>query len=403
MASSSVQPNLPIDPASGTAAGADVARILSATRIISSDSHIIEPPDVWAPLQAQLGDRAPRVISADDGDWWYVDGKKTMSFLGINVGKRFEVDSHELRTSGRFTDVTAGASDPARYVSENESDGVWASVIYPSQGLVLYAVPSTDVATLAMRRYNDWIAEFCSHAPDRLKGIAMLNVDDIDGAVAELKRARALGLVGAMISVAPPAWAPYRLRDYDPLWAAAQDLAMPLSLHIGTDRADPKLGDAAFKLSVKDVPPSNFVNSDYRVRITLSDIIFSGVFERFPQLKIGAVEFELSWMPVFLQRLDYTYTDRPARGPEWVRFKDRSKLPSDFFRSNVFVSFQEDPYGLRLRDIYTPDIIAWGSDYPHTESTFPRSMEILQKNLSILNEDEIVKVVNANVRRIYGF
>ncbi|MCP1470333.1 hypothetical protein J3E64_002021 [Sphingobium sp. OAS761] len=187
----------------------DVAAELARTRVISSDSHIIEPPDVWAPLEAHLGDRAPRVVTADDGDWWYVDNKKTMSFLGINAGKRFEIDSYDLRTSGHFSDVAPGATDPHRYLKENESDGVWASVIYPSQGLVLYAVPDSEVATLAMRRYNDWIAEFCSAAPDRLKGIAMLNADDIDEAVTELKRARALGLVGAMISVAPPAWAPY--------------------------------------------------------------------------------------------------------------------------------------------------------------------------------------------------
>jgi len=342
-------------------------------------------------------------VSEEDGDWWYVDNKKTMSFLGINAGQRFLIDSHDLRTSGRFSDVTGGASDPYRYLEENERDGVWASVIYPSQGLVLYAVPNSEVATLAMRRYNDWIAEFCSAAPDRLKGIAMLNVDDIDEAVRELQRAAKLGLAGAMISVAPPAWAPYRARDYDRLWAAAQDLAMPLSLHIGTDRADPRLGDAAFRLNVKEVPPSTFINSDYRVRITLADIIYSGVFERYPKLMMGAVEFELSWMPVFLQRLDYTYTDRPARGAEWVRFKDRSKLPSDFFRSNIFVSFQEDPYGLRLRDIYGTDLLVWGSDYPHTESTYPRSMEILNRNLAILAPEEVEQVVHGNVRRIYGF
>lgn len=386
-----------------TAPATDVRSVLSAMQVWSSDSHIIEPPALWAPVATELGDRAPRVVTEPDGDWWYVDNKKTMSFLGINAGKRFEIDSHDLRTSGHFADVIPGASDPARYLAENEADGIWGSVIYPSQGLVLYSVPSSEVATLAMRRYNDWIAEFCSHAPQRLKGIAMLNVDDVAEAVAELKRARALGLVGAMITVAPPAWAPYRSRDYDPLWAAAQDLAMPLSLHIGTDRADPRVGDAAFKLNVKDVPPSTFVNSDYRVRITLADIIYSGVFERFPRLAIAAVEFELAWIPVFLHRLDYAYTDRPARGPEWTRFKDRSKLPSDFFKENVFVSFQEDPYGLRLRDTFNTDMVCWGSDYPHTEGTYPRSMEILADRLAILSPEEIRKIAGGNVRRIYGF
>ncbi|WP_170304716.1 amidohydrolase family protein [Croceicoccus estronivorus] len=380
-----------------------ISPILSRTRLISSDSHIVEPPNLWDSLESELGDRRPHVITEEDGDWWYIDGKKTMSFLGINVGKRFEVDSHELRTSGTFDQVAAGASDPDLYIKENEQDGIWASVIYPSQGLILYAVPNSEVATLAMRRYNDWIADFCATHPDRLKGIGMLNVDDIDEAVNELKRCRKLGLVGAMISVAPPAWGSYRLPEYDQLWAVAQDLDFPLSLHIGTDRADPRIGDAAFRLDVKHVPPSSFVNSDYRVRITLADFIYSGVFERFQNLKVGAIEFELSWIPVYLHRLDYAYTDRPPRGPEWRKFEDPNKLPSDFFKSNIFISFQEDPYGLRLRDVYGIDGLLWGSDYPHTESTFPRSLEILDNITRGMSEIEIEKIVNKNVRRIYNF
>jgi predicted TIM-barrel fold metal-dependent hydrolase len=381
----------------------DVADVLRRTRVISSDSHIIEPPEVWSSMAREFGDRAPRVVPDEEGDWWYVDGKKTMSFLGIQAGLRFEVDSHDLRTSGRFGEVTKGAYDPMRYLRENETDGIWGSVIYPSQGLVLYAVPTTDLLNKAMRVYNDWLADFCSQAPARLKGIGMLNVDDIDEAAAELKRCREIGLAGAMISVAPPAWGSYRLPDYDKLWAVAQDLAMPLSLHVGTDRADPRVGDAAFKLNVKHVPPSRFVNQDYQLRISLGELIYSGVFERFPKLKIGAVEHELSWIPIFLSRLDYNYTDRPPRGPEWRRFEDRNVLPSDFFRRNIFCSFQEDPYGLRMRDVYGIDCLAWGSDYPHTESTFPKSMQILKDRLEGLAPEEIRKIVNGNVAALYGF
>lgn len=380
-----------------------VADILQATKIISSDSHIIEPPDLWSTHPHALADRMPRVVTEDDGDWWYVDGKKTMSFLGIQTGDRFDRDSHTLRTSGKFAEVRPASYDPARYLTENEQDGIWASVIYPSQGLVLYAVPDTEVVSAAMRTYNDWVAEFCSHDPRRLKAVAMINVDDVEEAVRELERARGLGLAGGLISVAPPAWGSYRLPIYDRLWAAAQDLEMPLSLHVGTDRADPRVGDAAFKLNVKDVPPSRFVNQDYQVRIALSEMIYSGVFERFPKLKIGAIEHELSWIPVFLQRLDYNYTDRPPRGPEWRRFDDPNVMPSDFFKRNVFVSFQEDPYGLRMRDVYSTDVLLWGSDYPHTESTFPRSREILGHILEDVDRREIPMIVSGNAARLYGF
>lgn len=371
--------------------------------LVSSDSHVIEPPDLWTGRGGDLEERMPRVVRSDDGDWWWVDGYKTMSFLGIQTGDRFEGDPTKLRTSARFDEVRPAALDPARYLEENQLDGVWCSVLYPSQGLVLFSVPVSDVVSAAMKAYNDWLAEFCSEDTGRLKGVAMLNLDDVDEAVAELERCRGMGLGGALISVLPPPWQPYRSPVYDRLWAAAQDLEMPLSLHTATERADPRVGAAAFRLDVKDVPPSAFVNSDFQVRQTLADMIYSGVFERFPRLRVGSVEHEVGWIPYFLARLDYAYTDRPRRGPEWRRFADPGVLPSDFFRSNVFVSFQEDPYGLRLREVFGVGALMWGSDYPHTESTFPRSRQILDRILADVTEDEARRIACTNCADLYGF
>ena len=371
--------------------------------LLSSDSHVIEPADLWTGSGGALGERMPRVERLDDGDWWIVDGYKTMSFLGIQTGDRFDGEPEKLRTSGFADEVRPAAYDPRLYIEENERDGVWGSVLYPSQGLVLYAVPVTDVVTAAMSVYNDWLADFCSEDRDRLKGIAMVNLDDVDQAVRELERCRDLGLSGALIAVLPPLWQPYRDPVYDRFWAAAQDLEMPLSLHVATDRADPRLGAAAFRLDVKHVPPSMFVNSDFQVRQTLAELIFSGVFERFPRLRVGSVEHELGWIPFFLDRIDYVYTDRPRRGPEWKRFADADALPSDFFRRNVFASFQEDPSGLRLLDVMGRDTPTWGSDYPHTESTFPKSREILKSIVADLAADDAAAVTAGTCARLYGF
>ena len=371
--------------------------------LLSSDSHVIEPADLWTGSGGALEQRMPRVQRLDDGDWWIVDGYKTMSFLGIQTGDRFEGEPEKLRTSGFADEVRPAAYDPRLYIEENEQDGVWGSVLYPSQGLVLYAVPVTDVVTAAMSVYNDWLADFCSEDPNRLKGIAMLNLDDVDEAVRELERCRDLGLSGALLAVLPPMWQPYRDPVYDRFWAAAQDLDMPLSLHVATDRADPKVGADAFRLDIKHVPPSMFVNSDFQVRQTLAELIFSGVFERFPRLRVGSVEHELGWIPFFLDRIDYVYTDRPRRGPEWKRFADPDVLPSDFFRRNVFASFQEDPSGLRLLDVMGRDTPTWGSDYPHTESTFPKSREILKSIIGELSDDDAFAVTSGTCARLYGF
>jgi predicted TIM-barrel fold metal-dependent hydrolase len=381
----------------------EVAAVLAHTWMISSDSHIVEPPDLWTGRGTELGDRMPRVVSEDDGEWWYVDGRKTMSFLGTQTGDRFDRDSAELATSGTFDQVRPAAYDPAQYIAENQDDGVWGSVIYPSQGLVLFSVPVTDVVTAAMKGYNDWLADFCREDTSRLKGLAMINLDDIDDAVRELQRARDLGLCGAMITVLPPKWAPFRSEAYDPFWAVAQDLQMPLSLHVGTERADVHEGASSFTLDVKNVPPAFFVNKDYQIRQTLADLIFSGVFERFPTLRVGTVEHELSWIPFFLDQLDYTYTQRPPRGPEWIRFRDRDALPSDFFHRNAFASFQEDNVALRVREYIGVQTLMWGSDYPHTESTFPRSREILGRILADVPAAEVRQIVSGNCASLYGF
>jgi predicted TIM-barrel fold metal-dependent hydrolase len=381
----------------------DVADVLARTWMVSSDSHIVEPPDLWVGrMPASLEDRGPRVVAEADGDWWYVDGRKTMSFLGIQTGDRFDGDPDKLRTSATFEEVRAAAYDPAAYIAENESDGIWGSVIYPSQGLVLYSVPNTEVVTAAMRGYNDWLAEFCAHDTSRLKGIAMLNIDEPADAVAELHRVRDLGLCGALITVAPPAWRPLRDPSLEPFWQAAEELAMPLSMHVATDRGDPRAGDAAFVLDVKNVPPSAFVNKDFQVRQAFADLILSGVLERHPSLRIGTVEHELAWIPFFLEQMDYTYTDRPRRG-DWHRFAGADVRPSHFFARQCFASFQEDRVGLKLRDEIGVGSLMWGSDYPHTESTFPRSRQILAGILDGVPAADVARIVSSNAASLYGF
>ena len=371
--------------------------------MISSDSHIIEPPDLWTGrVPEHLADRAPRVVVEDDGEWWYIDGRKTMSHLGIQTGARFEGDPDKLVTSATFDQVRPAAYDPRAYLEENETDGVWGSVIYPSEGLVMFSVPNTEVVSASMKAYNDWLAEFCSEDPVRLKGLAMVNVDDIDDAVGEFTRVREIGLSGVLITVKPPAWAPFHSPAYDPLWACAQDLDLPISLHTATDRGDPRGGDAAFTLDIKSVPPSVFINKDYQVRQALADLILTGVLERFPRLRVGSVEHELAWIPFFLDQMNYTYTDRPRRG-EWYRFREDGVLPSDFWHRNCFASFQEDGNGVRMRDVIGVETLMWGSDYPHTESTFPRSKAIVEEILADVPDDERRAIVCDNAARLYGF
>ena len=276
-------------------------------------------------------------------------------------------------------------------------DGVDVSIVYPTVGLLLYSVPDSELLTSIFRTYNDWLAEFCNAVPDRLKGIATLNVDDVPSAVKELERCAKMGLTGGMITVYPPEGRGYHLPDYEPLWAASEDLEMPLGLHIATNRPGP--GQEFGSGEQADRVRSSFLaNADHWIRMSLGDMVFSGVFERHPKLQIGSVEMELSWIPHFLDRVDYTYTQRVQQ--DRYRFKE-AMLPSDYLRRNVFYGFQEDGLGVKLRDIIGVDNLLWGSDYPHVESTFPRTQQILEEILTDCTEEEKAKIAGGNAAKIY--
>ena len=179
--------------------------------LFSSDSHIVEPPDLWeGRLPKHLADRGPRVDVGDRGDFWFLDDHMLSSFAGAHVGQRFEKSTNEMNSVAHFDEIPLAAYTPARYLAENELDGVWGTVIYPTAGLVLFNIPESELLTALMSGYNDWLAEFCSENPARLKGVAMVNIDDIDDGIAELEHARRIGLSGAMITSSPPPWQPYQ-------------------------------------------------------------------------------------------------------------------------------------------------------------------------------------------------
>ena len=374
---------------------------MSNYRIISSDNHVIEPADLWATrVEPKFKERAPHVVYQGDpggdvnGDWWFCDGYKVMSpTMGTLAGVRFE-EPERINLKGRMEDVILGGYIPEEHVKDLDIDGIDVSILYPTVGLLLYSVPDSDLVTSSFGTYNDWLAEFCKPFPNRLKGIAMLNLDDVPSGVKELERCAKMGLPGAMIAVYPPEARSYDKPEYERLWAAAQDLDIPLSLHVGTIRPNPGV-----EVDFESTTATQMSNNDHWVRMSLGNMIFSGVFERYPKLQIGAIETELAWIPHFLDRIDYNYTQRQSEVAPY-RFKGDA-LPSDFFHTNVFVSFQEDAMGIRDRHVIGLDQLMWASDYPHPESTFPRSREIIEEIMVDCTEEEKAMIVGGNSARVY--
>ncbi len=369
---------------------------MAGYRVISSDNHIYEPPELWAErIAPKFRDRAPRMDRDDTGDFWHCDGTRVSTTAGgAQAGLRFEAPE-KLTRGDVFENVRLGGYIPEEHVKDMDLDGIDVSIVYPTVGLIMFRVPDSELLTDVFRSYNDWLAEFCQPFPSRIKGVCMLNVDHVPTAVREMERCAGMGLAGAMITVYPSESRPYNSPDYEPLWAAAQDLEMPLSLHIGTNR----LGVDDRCTTVDPGTMSYQCNRDHWARASLAHLICTGVFERYPKLQVGSVEHELGWIPYFMERLDYYYT-QTAIGINSYRYKE-DMLPSDYFCRNVFVGFQEDLSGIRDRHIIGVDALQWGSDYPHVESTFPKSREILEEILMGCTEEEKVKIAGGNAARVY--
>ncbi len=366
--------------------------------ILSSDSHVFEPPDLWTTrIDTAFKERAPRMQRIVGVDQLVVEGHQAIAGIGLisNAGARFEAPE-TISSHGRFEEVHEGGYDPAQHLKDMQLDGVAGEVLYPSQGLFYFKVANTQLMSAIFRAYNDWLAEFCRTDPARLKGIAMINLDDVQDGIKELQRTARMGFAGAMITEYPLEDRRYDRPEYEPFWAAAQALDMPLSLHTATRRQGKIRGIG--EKTIYDA--SSRATKVFYPATSMCDMIFSGVFERYPTLKLVIVEFELAWVPHLLSTMDYTYRERHEEA--FHRFTDHM-YPSDFFHRNVSLSFQEDAVGIRLRDVIGVDNMMWGSDYPHSESTFPKSREILAQILAGVPEDEQSKIVGANAARLYHF
>jgi predicted TIM-barrel fold metal-dependent hydrolase len=366
-------------------------------RVLSSDSHVVEPPNLWIErMDRRFGDRIPHLVVGRDYDQWLVDLTGTGTLGGVSgAGLRFE-QPESVRLEGKFSEVPKGGYDPDQHVNDMDLERIDVNVLYPSIGLTLFQVPDQELLRAIFVAYNDWLSEFCKTHARRLKGVAMILLDDdVEAGIDELMRARLLGLSGAMISVYPSAGQAYDNPRYERFWAAVQDLQMPLSLHISTNRpgslqivTDGKITQTAHDLACVDS----------WTRLSLCHIVYSGVLERYPQIKLVLVEHDLAWVPHFIDRMDFVYRDFPPLCP--YRFKEQM-LPSDFMRRNVFHSFQEDALGIRLRDEIGVDNLMWGTDYPHVESTFPRSRQILARILEGVSDGDVAKIVGENTARVY--
>lgn len=373
---------------------------MSNYTVISSDSHVVEPPDVWTERmdKTKFGDRIPQLIEVDGFDTWYTDNVKSGQVGAVTqAGLRFE-RPEEIVQEGKFANVRPGGYIPSEHVKDMDIDGIYGGLVYPSVGLALYEkVEDSELTHAIFAAYNDWLADFCSAFPRRLKGAAMILLEeDINLGINEMVRCAKMGLNSSMISSYPRAELTYDMPFYEPFWAAAQENNVTLNLHVTTNRPTSDPGARGHDTGWT----ASWVQHDYWVRMSLCHIIFSGVLERYPKLKIANVEHEIAWLPFFIHRIDMAYREKQQSLA--TKFANGA-VPSDFMRKNVFHSFQEDALGIEFRKYIGVENLMWGSDYPHSESTFPKSREILEEILTGVPEGEKALIAGGNATKVYEF
>lgn len=292
-------------------------------------------------------------------------------------------------------DALPGGWDPAERLKDMERDGIEAAVLYTTFGFVLFQIEDAALQEACFRVYNDWLAEFCSYAPKQLAGLALIPLFDVERGRQELERCRKMGLRGALIWASPPEEQPYSLPLYDSFWATAQDLAMPLSLHLATGRRKESKIDESNMTEFW----VNLIARPHEIQHSFLTLIFAGVLERFPQLKFVSAENDIAWAPHVFERAD-KYFRRFKQGYN----ASLSLKPSEYFRRQLYVTFIDDPMGLKTyRFIDGANNVMWSTDYPHQASTFPRTQEFVEREFQGVPEEDKRKILRDNAAKLYGF
>lgn len=372
---------------------------MDTLHVISADSHMTEPPDLWTSrLDTRFQDRAPRVIQDTDkpGHFFTAPGITPFPVAGgFSTGRSGEALKEHLKSG--YEAARPSGWDPVERLKDQDIDGVAAEVIYTTLGLALFQLADAELQQACFRVYNDWVAEFRSHNPKRLHPVAMISLEEIPAAVKELERAAKLGLKGGMIWGAPPAERPYYSPVYDPFWAAAQDLDMPISLHVVTSRdANERVVMNAGSGGPVNQTALRFVHLINEVQKSLSAFILGGVLERFPGLKIVSAESDVGWFAHYVHRLDHAQEKFGAMVQEPL-----SMQPSEYARRQIWATFQDDPIGPANYAFFGEDNFMWASDFPHTDTTWPNSRQVIEKDFHGVPDVVTRKMVYENAAKLY--
>jgi predicted TIM-barrel fold metal-dependent hydrolase len=358
-------------------------------RLISADSHVNEPPGLWVDrVAASMRDRAPRMERFPEGDAWVIEGVKDPINFGMNACAG--LDPVEMRGWCRFDEIRKGGYEPAVRLQEMDADGVDAEVLYPTPRLTqaIFANPDVEYHVAMVQAYNDWISEYAGYAPERFGGLAMLPNAGAEAALAEISRVLdRKGMRGVVMGRYPNGSLELEPED-EKVFAALAERGVPLSIHVSLATSMPSAHRA------KLPGYGRFYDAPNR----MIELIFSGLFDRYPTLDVYFAETDFGWLPYVKEQIDNNYQRLDPLSQFGLQM-----LPSEYIERHFHFGYMTDTFGIQHRDYVGAERILWSNDYPHISADWPNSWRTIQATFSGVPTAERHLILAGNAQRLFGF
>ncbi len=389
--------------------------------LVSIDDHVLEPAHVWQDrIPAKYKDIAPRIVSDGKTEFWQYEGKRIdTAGLAAVAGKTREEFSPDPVS---YSDMRLGCYDPVARVADMDRAGILASMCFPSFprfcGQVFTEAKDRDLGLLCIQAYNDWmIDEWCGSAPGRFIPLVIMPLWDPKLAAKEIERCAAKGARAVAFSENPVRLGLPSVHDkdryWDPVWSACHDTDIVVCMHQGS---------SSFRMHTAPDAPG-LVTMAWGIGTMMSgallDWLFSPVFHRFPNVKIALSEGGIGWMPYFLERAEQILDKQrfwAAKGDRKTNYETGEVVSGDamqvdpmtldirkLFKDHVFGCFIDDVAGLKHLDVLGTDNVMIETDYPHSDSTWPNSIEYAHKQLAAFDDETKWKILRGNAERLFRF
>ena len=377
----------------------DPERAERSFTVISCDDHVVEPPHTFeGRVPRALADRAPRVVEVDDGrEMWLYDGQ-LLPNVGFNAVVGRPVDEYSFDPT-RFDEMRRGAWDVAARVHDMDLNGVYASLNFPSflpgfAGQRLQQVTEDpELALACVRAWNDWhLEEWAAYAPGRMIPLQLPYVLDPEVGAEEVRRNAARGFTAMTFSEAPHMLGLPSLHSghWDPIMRACEETGTVVCLHVGSSGTSPATSPDA---------PSDTVGVLFfgYAMFAAVDWLYSRIPVRFPGLRICLSEGGIGWVAGLIDRLEHVRMYDAMYGT----WNDVPDTPADVFRRNFWFCAIDDPSAYRQLDVMGAGNVMVESDYPHADSTWPHTQQMLREHLAGLPDDAVERITWRNASELF--